>query len=197
MRILIDGYNLMFEAGLLDKSRKLGPKGLRKARRRFLEELADRLGPVDAHQTTVVFDASHAPADLPTGAAHKGIGVDFADDADERIEQLVAAHSHARDLTVVSTDHRVRRAAERRKARALTADAFWTKIETQRRRRPPEPNVPERPGPLSAEESAFWVHEFQEVEQMPEAREALAPDSSMLTDEEIAELEREVDREFS
>ena len=55
MRYLIDGYNLMYAGGLLGK--RLGPDGFRKVRTRFLNDLADALGPLDAHQTTVVFDA--------------------------------------------------------------------------------------------------------------------------------------------
>ncbi len=65
MRYLIDGYNLMYAGGLLGK--KLGPERFRKARLRFLNDLAATLGAIDAHQTTVVFDASDAPERVSGG----------------------------------------------------------------------------------------------------------------------------------
>jgi uncharacterized protein len=204
MRILIDGYNLMFEGGLLGK--RLGPDGLRKTRQRFLNKLADALGPIDAHQTTVVFDASHAPEGVPREIRHKGLSVVFAvdtDDADERIELLIAGHSSPKQLTVVSTDRRVRTAATRRKARAVTGDAFWTEIDARKRSLsrsrttevPPLP-VPERPVETSPEETAYWLEEFGHLDDAPETNEALHPDAPMLTDEEIARLEQEIEREF-
>lgn len=204
MRILIDGYNLMFEGGVLRKGARLGPDGLRKVRQRFLNDLAEALGPVDAHQTTVVFDASRAPEDRPSTTPHKGIWVIFAvdtDDADERIEQLIAKHSHPRGLTVVSTDRRVRQAAARRKARSVTCDAFWSELDDRRAARARAQDRPRnddaRPasGP-SSEEAEYWAREFADLDELPETREALSPDSVMLTDEEIARLEREIDREF-
>src|SRR5690348_9788490 len=128
MRLLIDGYNLMYAVGLLGK--RFGPDGFRKVRQRFLNDLADALGAVEAHQTTVVFDAAAPPDGFPRETSHKGITVLFAvddDDADSRIERLIAQHPTPRSLTVVSSDNRLRQAARRRKARVETADEFWSK----------------------------------------------------------------------
>jgi predicted RNA-binding protein with PIN domain len=208
MRILIDGYNVMYAGGLLGK--KLGRDGLRKVRHRFLNDLADALGPLDAHATTVVFDASHAPADVPKQTPHKGLTVVYAvddDDADSRIEDLIVHHSHPKGLTVVSSDRRIRQAATRRKSRAVTADEFWAELDARKRRRsqssivPPDVAVPrpaDRPveTDLSPEETAHWLREFADLAQMSETREALSPDAPMLTDEEIARLEREIEREI-
>src|SRR5262245_33109940 len=103
MRLLIDGYNLMFAKGLAGGPP--GPDAFRKARARFLNQLADALGPVEAHLTTVVFDASHPPEELPRQTTYKGMTIVFAvddDDADERIERLIAEHTAPKSLTVVS-----------------------------------------------------------------------------------------------
>jgi predicted RNA-binding protein with PIN domain len=208
MRILIDGYNVMYAGGLLGK--KLGRDGLRKVRHRFLNDLADALGPLDAHATTVVFDASNAPDDVPKQTPHKGLTVVYAvddDDADSRIEDLIVHHSHPKGLTVVSSDRRIRQAATRRKSRAVTADEFWTELDARKRRRSRSPidapdvavpRSPDRPvvNDQSPEETAHWLREFADLEQMSETREALSPDSPMLTDEEIARLEREIEREI-
>ncbi|MFO0951867.1 MAG: NYN domain-containing protein [Isosphaeraceae bacterium] len=202
MRILIDGYNLMYAGGLLGK--RLGPDGLRKVRHRFLNDLADRLGPLDAPQTTVVFDASQPPDGLPSQTPHKGLTVVYAvndADADARIETLIARHSHPKGLTVVSSDRRIRQAALRRKARAVTAHDYWNELDA--RRRPPRVRShTEAPSPAAEEkrpfptETEFWLREFADLDAQPETREALNPDGLLLTDEEVARLEREIEREF-
>ena len=48
MPTLIDGYNLMFAAGLMGK--RFGPDGLRKARTKVPQRAwPSKLGPVEAH----------------------------------------------------------------------------------------------------------------------------------------------------
>jgi uncharacterized protein len=201
MHYLIDGYNVMYAAGLLGK--RLGADRFRQVRSRFLNDLADALGPLESHLTTVVFDAAQAPDDVPNTLSHKGISVLFAVDsesADERIEQLIAHHSAPKSLTVVSTDRRLRTAATRRKAHAVTADAFLVTLDDRRNQRktataPPQPPQPTRDVTLSPEESAYWLREFRELDSAPETREALGNESEMLTDAEIAKIEREVEDE--
>jgi uncharacterized protein len=200
MRILIDGYNLMHAVGLL--GRKFGPDGFRKARHRFLNDLAAALDPVEVHQTTVVFDAAAPPDHVPNETRHKGLTVLFAVDdesADERIEWLIAHHSAPKTLTVVSTDHRLREAASRRRARAVSADAFWTELQGRRRKpsAPPPPSAEERAREhgLSAQESDFWLAAFADLAEEPETRQALEGDRPHITDDDIARIEREVREE--
>jgi len=200
MRLLIDGYNLMYALGLL--GRRLGPDGLRKVRHRFLNDLADRIEPVEAHQTTVVFDASAAPEGASREARHKGLTVVFAvddEDADSRIEWLIAHHSAPKGLTVVSSDHRVQQAASRRRAKVVSAEQFWSDLEDRKARKdrrppPPQEDVEERPTQVSAQEAAHWARVFGDRIEESETREALGKDV-MLTDEEIARIEREVAEE--
>ena len=200
MRTLIDGYNVMFAAGLM--GRKFGPDGFRKVRQRFLNDLAATLDPVDAHMTTVVFDANDAPGHVPASTRHKGVTVLFAvdhDSADERIEDLIAHHPNPKTLTVVSSDHRIQRAASRRKARVLSADDFLTRMDTlkERKKAPATKDEgPDRPEAPSAQEAAFWLEEFRELAESEEAREVSRGDPSFPTDEELAQIEREVEEEF-
>ncbi len=208
MRLLIDGYNLMFALGMLG-SKRFGPDGFRKARNRFLNELAARLGAVEAHQTSVVFDARFPPQglDLPRELIHKGIAVEYAEGeegADARIELLIARHSAPKTLTVVSSDHRIRQAAARRKARALTAEVFWEELEA-RRRSAKKTNSPASPSPeerarlqgLSPSEAADWLETFGYLDDEPEIRDVLRPSERFApTDDEIERIAREVDEEF-
>ena len=199
MRTLIDGYNLMHARGLL--ARRFGPGGFRKVRHRFLVELAAALDPIEAKQTTVVFDAANAPQDRPDRQKLKGIEVVFAvgdENADARIERLIASHSAPKALTVVSSDHRVRQAATRRKAKSVPAEDYLAALTDRRRKRPeavpPEVTAAEkaRVRELPPEEARFWLAEFASLADDPEIRESLRPSDFVPTDEEIARIEREV-----
>src|SRR5262245_50769053 len=134
---LIDGYNVMHAAGALG-SEVLGRDVFRRRRRRFLNTLADALGADRANETTIVFDASSPPADFPLESSFKGMNLIFAledEDADTRIERIIAEHSAPKSLTVVSSDRRVRKAASRRKAKALGAEDFLDFLERTQRQR--------------------------------------------------------------
>jgi uncharacterized protein len=205
MRWLIDGYNVMHAGGRLGP--KLSREGFRRARRRFLDELSTALGPQAARQTTVVFDASVHPGDFALDAHYRGLGILFAlgdENADARIEQLIAADADPRTLTVVSSDRRIRQAAVRRRTKSLTADQYWELIDDlkERSRFKAKTEVPVattprngQPQPL-ADESAHWLEAFRDVDDLPEIQQALAPNRALLTDAEIAEIEREVEREM-
>jgi uncharacterized protein len=202
MRILIDGYNLMYARGLMEP--RLAPERFRKLRRRFLNDLAGALDPVDAHQTTVVFDASAPPDDLPAETTFKGLLVEFAvsdENADARIEWLIAHHPAPKSLTVVSSDHRIRQAAARRKAQALTAEEFLDQLESRAKREhaesPPAPSAEDlaRMHGLSRREAEFWEEAFSDLADDPATHESLGKSTTDLTDEEIARIEREVERE--
>jgi uncharacterized protein len=202
MRYLIDGYNLMYAGGLVPP--RLGPDGLRRVRTRFLNDLADALGAIDSHQTTVVFDAADAP-DFPHETSHQGLSVVFSVDdenADARIELLIARHATPKALTVVSTDRRVRQAATRRKALSVTAESFWVELDARKERRKTAPStrpaLSERPAhrELSAQESAYWLEQFGHLENQPETKKALGDDNNpMISEADIAKIEREVERE--
>ena len=208
MRWLIDGYNVMHAGGRLGP--KLGREGFRRARRRFLDELADALGPSDARPDDRRLRCLGAPRRLPARCRPiAGSGVVFAlgdENADARIEQLIADDSNPKTLTVVSSDHRIRQAAARRRARSLTADAVLgadrrsqgTAARRSRepchrpaaRSRPRRPAIDRASRPSGSRPSATSTRS-------PEIHEALAPNDSLLTDAEIAEIERQVEREGS
>jgi predicted RNA-binding protein with PIN domain len=204
MRWLIDGYNVMHAGGRLGP--KLGREGFRRARRRFLDDISAALGPENARQTTVVFDASAHPGDFSLHAEYKGLALVFAlgdENADARIEQLIAADSSARTLAVVSSDRRIRQAALRRHARSLTADQYWELIDDLKERlrqkigleKQPAPGSHEVEQPSAVDDASHWLEAFRDVEDLPEIRDVFTPNRLLLTDAEIAEIEREVERE--
>jgi hypothetical protein len=180
MSILIDGYNLMHAAGLMKP--RFGPGGLEKARRALLGILAASLGK-DAERTTVVFDArppSHSVGEpgQSLGSAH-GIVVRFAageESADALIEKLIRTDSSPKQLMVVSSDARIRRAAQRRAARAVDSETFVQELLAGRRRTRRGQSVPpEKPAGQAAREDEFWLQEFDRLIDAEELRELAGP----------------------
>lgn len=198
MRWLIDGYNVMHAAGRLGPG--LSREGFRRARRKFLDEVASALPAPNDGDVTIVFDASVPPGDFPLSSRYRGVRVIFAygdEDADSRIEYILSKDSNPRTLTVVSSDRRIRDAASRRRARSLTSDAFLDVKDNPRLLAPPRhvPRVLDRDDLIATDDPEFWLAEFAEVEQIPGVQDIVAPGESMLTDAEIAEIQRIIDRE--
>ncbi len=163
MPFLIDGYNVLHVVGII--GRGVGPDSLQNARSALLNFLAESLPPDEVLQTTVVFDARRPPPGLPRSLKHRGITVHFAsqyEDADSQIEELILAHSSPRRLTVVSSDHRIQRAARRRKARAVDAEVWYAEVVRQRqeRRKKATETSARPPVPLLEEDVEYWIRQF-------------------------------------
>lgn len=136
MTLLIDGYNMLNATGISGPIRS-GVGSLERSRLALLNFLADALTPEEALRTTVVFDAQRPPPGLPRVLNHRGLTVRFASqypDADSLLEELIRAEHVPRRLTVVSSDHRLQRAARRRRARAVDSEAWYQEILDRRRK---------------------------------------------------------------
>jgi predicted RNA-binding protein with PIN domain len=163
MTILIDGYNLLNATGIM--GRGVGPGGLERSRLALLNFLAESLDPTDLPRTTVVFDAHDPPKGLPRMVEHRGLTVRYSsqyDEADTQIEELILADSSPRNLTVVSSDHRIQRAAKRRRARAVDSDVWYNEVirERQQRLRAVSDRDIRPPAPLLAEDVEYWIRQF-------------------------------------
>ncbi len=115
--LLIDGYNVV--APVAPPGRHSDPAWLQRERMRLLDRLAEHLDESTRGRTCVVFDAANPPADRSRQFTHASIDVRFAveySEADDLLEELIAVHSAPKQLTVVSSDHRVQTAAARRGA---------------------------------------------------------------------------------
>lgn len=166
MPLLIDGYNLLHVSGVFGCGTALTE--LHRSREALLAYLAAALKLSERKQTTIVFDAAGAPPGLPQSFAYEGINVQFARDpgnADELLEKLIVAHDSPRKLVVVSSDHRVQRAAKRRRATAIDSDRWWAELASARRERDlSAPTSPAKPtANLSAGEVDYWVSLFSDM----------------------------------
>ena len=204
MRWLIDGYNVMHAGGRLGP--KLGRDGFRRPRRGFLDELANALGPSVAADTTVVLDASVPPGDFPPVSNFRGLSVLFAlgdENADARIEVLISEHLNPKSLNVVSSDNRIRLAGPRRRCRSLTAEQFWEVLDRLKegRGRKETAQVPSnaRASAVNREgtqdDVSYWLGVFGNLDESPEIRQGFALETPLLTDAQIEEIRREIERE--
>jgi predicted RNA-binding protein with PIN domain len=163
MPLIIDGYNLLHVTGVSGKRGDL--QGSREA---LLRLLAATIDAKQRPQTTIVFDAADAPPGLPRTVIYEEMTIHYAsnyDNADEMIEELIAQHHVPRSLTVVSSDHRIQRAARRRKAPFQDSDVWFADAmrRRSRERRPPPTAAAKPQGALSGEEIKYWLDEFAEV----------------------------------
>jgi predicted RNA-binding protein with PIN domain len=130
----------------------------------LLHFLVESLEPAELAQTIVVFDAREPPPGLPREIQFHGLSVRFAvkyESADALIEELIQADFTPKQLTVVSSDHRIQRAARRRKARAVDSEVWYAEVMRRQSQqgRPRQPAA--RPAtPMLAGEVACWLEQF-------------------------------------
>ena len=124
MRFLIDGYNLMHAVGYVV------PKGteaqFHAARLRFLDWLAEGVSRVASKvELRIVFDAQHSKKDLGS-SAHRGVIVQFSflETADDLIETLLHRETKPADVTLVSNDTRLQKAAKRANCKQVACSTF-------------------------------------------------------------------------
>ncbi len=166
MALLIDGYNLLYAAGIVASG--IGPGTLERARNALINFVATSIDPQELPHTVVVFDAKDPPPGRPRSTTHRGLTVRFAagyEDADTLIEELIQADFSPRQLVVVSSDHRIQRAARRRRATPIDSDKWYARlVEQLRQRRAASEPIDVRPKlPLSEAEVERWLAEFGDL----------------------------------
>jgi len=163
MALLIDGYNLLHVTGIFAKAGR-GTE-LHRTRLALLNFLASSIEKRERKETTIVFDAAGAPPGLPRTLAHEGMTVHFArrhSDADEMIEELLEACAAPRSLLVVSSDHRVQRAARHRGAEFIDSDRWYAELRSNQHQKIADDTSAKPGGELTADELQYWLGEFGE-----------------------------------
>ncbi len=169
---------------------------LARSREGLLRFLVSHLREDQRSHTTVVFDAAGAPWGAPQQAVYQGIRIHFASDfaeADDLLEILIRQSTAPRQMTVVSSDHRIQRAARRRRARAIDSDK-WIREILRGHQLVGEVLPLDKPEvPLSPRETASWLSELAgdcdwdalmaeaTVAPIPQARSYLKASSSRST----------------
>lgn len=161
--ILIDGYNLLHASGVFGTG---GRTSLESSREALLDWLGEMLSDSQRPRTTIVFDARYAPPGLPRTARKHDLQIRFAPrgcEADDVLEEMILEHSAPRSLVIVSSDHRLHRAAKRRRAKPIDSDVWAADVRRRARKRThsqPEPS--DGTEKLSGDELQAWLDEFAE-----------------------------------
>jgi uncharacterized protein len=199
--LIIDGYNLLHAAGLA--RRRYGPGQLERCRAQLLAYLANHLTDAERERATVVFDAAAAPPGLPRQLTAAEMVVRFAapgKEADDTIEELVAAHSAPRQIRLISSDHRLQRSVQKRRGAFTDSEDFVQELERRgpisEENRSPRPKPEPRPTGkrMSETETERWLRVFGE---MPEAKDFSAdiePGNS-ITQADVSRIQEEIDRQ--
>lgn len=190
MTILIDGYNLLHVTGIL--GRGIGPGTLRRSRNALVNYIAASLNDGERAIITIVFDAHDPPPDQPRVYQQHGICVKYAvgyADADSLLEELIQSDSSPRRLTVVSSDHRVQRAAKRRRATAVDSDVWFDALgKSPARQELTVEDVSAKPkGKLTESEVNHWLEVFCDA--LVEEAQQEQGDAVQTTDPAEAEVE--------
>ncbi len=125
---IIDGYNVLHGCGMI---RGVGPGALRRARNLLLGILQRHATEAERQRMTLVFDSSLTFSDSEGSSPELPVEVLYAtatSDADELIEELIQRHSSPKQLVVVSSDHRLQRAAAKRGARFMDSPEWFDQM---------------------------------------------------------------------
>lgn len=185
--LLIDGYNLMHAAGFARE--QYGPRGLELQRERFLDWLWRRVPPNLRTKTVVVFDAGGTDAQYVGLGSHHELRLLFSPrgaEADDLIEELIELHSNPRQLQVVSSDHRLHRAARKRKATCVDSEAFISliaRLARQARELRRQAEEMSKPSGELPEETQAWLAVFAEAEELVQDARMLEQAEALLLPE--------------
>jgi predicted RNA-binding protein with PIN domain len=159
--VLIDGYNLLHAAGLAKP--RYAPGELERRRTRLIAKLRDLLDPAQLARTTIVFDARINPPPVRPDPPSGPVTVLFPprhQEADDLVEELLAKHSTPQQVLVVSSDHRLHKAARRRGATPIDSETFLDQLEVdQHLSQTPSADPSPAPQPDPADpfnDPAFW-----------------------------------------
>ncbi|MGB7327086.1 MAG: NYN domain-containing protein [Rubripirellula sp.] len=165
--LLIDGYNVLAPTA---PPRNPGANWLHQERMLLINRLAENLDHETRRRTCVVFDAANPPRDRPHQFTINDIDVIFAveyPEADDLLEELIAAHPTPKSLAVVSSDARVQTAAKRKRCRSFDSQPWLDELLDGHVRLAidPAPTEPTRlhrnkPAPPSESDVADWMREF-------------------------------------
>jgi hypothetical protein len=155
MPFLIDGHNLLHSIHKATEDfESLSEIQLCRIVTRYLTQIGER--------GEMIFDGT-GPQDKSPFENMGDLEVAFAGlgtDADTVIEQKIRISTAPRRLTVVSSDRRLRRAAQKRKATAVRSDVFWSDVQKQLRRRTKAREPAEKRFGLSESETQQWLEFF-------------------------------------
>jgi predicted RNA-binding protein with PIN domain len=164
---IIDGYNFIFKIPRLETV--VDSASIEKAREELLS-LLSRYKLISRQEFTVVFDGrgqKESEAGLsPAPSEHQGIKVIFSKTgtADEDIISLLQVHPNPKEVTIVTSDNGILKAARSRGCHVSPPEEFYKKItRTLKKERFTSTKEPSSKfQELQEHEVKYWLKYFQE-----------------------------------
>jgi len=154
--LIIDGYNLLHAVrGILEQQAEITDDQLCRIIGQYLYRKKGK--------GSIIFDGT-GPKDKSVFDNLFNLEVVFSGtncEADDVIEKLIQKNTAPRSLTVVSSDRRVKQAAEKKRAAAVDCVEFWMEVLTEiekKQKRPVEPR--EKFIGLTEAETEYWLRVF-------------------------------------
>jgi uncharacterized protein len=153
VRLLIDGNNLLHASDVFPSG---NDRSTAAALQALVEVLVAGMTAAELSQTVIVCDGPGVTVDAQTGlqVLHPRRG----HDADEILEAQIEAATEPTRLVVVSSDHRVQRAARRVGATAIDSEVYWRQWK-ERGRQHTAANE-EKPANPESSEVQEWLERF-------------------------------------
>ena len=153
--IIIDGHNLLHAIPkTAGDSEPVSDVGLCRILGRYMK--------LTGQKGEIIFDGT-GPPDKSGFDNINNLEVFFAglsSDTDTVIEAKIGASTAPKRLTIVSSDHRLRRAARTRKATSVKSEVFWNKVHKQLSRKKPKQEPQAKRRGLTESETKQWLEFF-------------------------------------
>ena len=152
--IIIDGHNLLHSIRKMEEDSQLNDVQLCLIVGRFLKLVGEK--------GEIIFDGT-GPRDKSGFDNISNLEVFFAgqgSDTDTVIEDKIKASTAPKRLTIVSSDRRLRRAAQTRKATVIKSEDFWNNVQKRFRRKKTPTEPPEKRLGLTESETQQWLKFF-------------------------------------
>ena len=155
MPVIIDGHNLLWAVQGIEDDSSLTDIGLCR--------ILDRYFAIVKQQAEIIFDGPGAPGNKTEFAGIRNLQVSFsgrASDCDTVIEQRILDSTAPKHLTIVSTDRRLRDAADAAKAISVKVEDFWDEVKKQLSRPRPDKEPPGKRSGITESETELWLKIF-------------------------------------
>jgi len=153
--IIIDGHNLLHAIHKIDEGyESISDVQLCRIVSRYLKLIGEK--------GEIIFDGT-GPRDKSGFDNISNLEVVFAgqsSDTDTVIEDKIKASTAPKRLTIVSSDRRLRKAAQARKAAMIKSEDFWKNVQKRFRRKKTPKEPPEKRLGLTESETQQWLKFF-------------------------------------
>ncbi|MGD0077359.1 MAG: NYN domain-containing protein [Sedimentisphaerales bacterium] len=154
MPVIIDGHNLLWAVQGIEDDPSITDVGLCR--------VLDRYFGLVGENAEIIFDGT-GPLNKTEFAGIRNLQVNFSGrscDCDTVIEERILDSTAPKHLTIVSTDRRLRDAADARKAISIRVEDFWDEAKKRLSRQRPDKEPPGKRSGITESETELWLKIF-------------------------------------